>query len=66
MDKERKSKVRAWFIRAGLTQAQVARQLGITPQRFGRVLAGEWPTEKQVTHLRALGMPEDLLPARKG
>jgi transcriptional regulator with XRE-family HTH domain len=65
MNIEKKSKIRAWFIRSGLTQAMVARQLGITPQRFGRVLAGEWPTGKQLAHLRSLGMPEDLLPVSK-
>lgn len=63
--RERKAKIRGWFIRNGLTQAQVARDLGISPQRFGRVLDGKWPTQKQVDHLRSLGMPEDLLPVIK-
>lgn len=59
---ERKAKIRAWFITAGLTQKAVAEALGISQQRFGRVLRGIYPQPSQVEYLRKLGMPEELLP----
>jgi transcriptional regulator with XRE-family HTH domain len=64
-DIEKKAKIRDWFFRAGLSQAQVARDLGISPQRLGHVLDGKWPTQKQIDYLKFLGMPENLLPVRK-
>jgi len=62
---ERKAKIKDWLFRNGLTQAQIARDLGISPQRMGHVLNGQWPTQKQVDKLHSLGMPEDLLPIVK-
>ncbi len=62
---ERKAKIRAWFISHGLTQRQVAETLGISPQRFGRVLNGVYPQPEHIAYLQKIGMPEDLLPQPK-
>jgi transcriptional regulator with XRE-family HTH domain len=67
-EKERLAKVRGWFLVNGITQRELAEELGISPARMGKILKGYYPTESALQLLRRKGMPEELLPktAEKG
>ncbi len=65
-EKERLAKVRGWFLINGITQRELAKELGISPARMGKILKGYYPTEAALQLLRHKGMPEDLLPKTAG
>lgn len=61
-EKERLAKVRGWFLMNGITQQELAQELGISKTRIGKILRGYYPTEAALDLLRRRGMPEELLP----
>ena len=58
----RQERLHLWFRRSGLSQAEVARRLGISAGAFGRWLRAERLSVRNVAMMREIGMPEDLLP----
>lgn len=62
MEPTRQERLHLWFRRSGLSQAAVARHLGISPVSFGRWLRAERLPVRNVAMMRELGMPEELLP----
>ena len=62
MELTRQERLHLWFRRSGLSQAAVARRLGISAGAFGRWLRAERLSVRNVAMMREVGMPEDLLP----
>ena len=62
MEPTRQERLHLWSRRSGLSQAAVARHLGISPTSFGRWLRAERLPVRNVAMMRDLGMPEEPPP----
>lgn len=57
--------IKIWLIRNGLTQAELARQLGTTRQNIYRTLSGRRPNPRMRRKLEELGVPARLVRAAR-
>lgn len=61
-DLTRQERLFLWIWKSPYSQAEIARQVGVTPCTFGKWMRAERLPVRCVTQMRAFGIPEDLLP----
>ena len=54
--------LKAWFAVRRVTQAELARMMGMSELHLNKLINRDYATPQRVEQLRTLGVPEDLLP----
>ena len=58
----RKRELDAWFVREGILKKDVAKKMGVLPQRFSAILNGRYVRQEHLNFLIKFGIPPELLP----
>jgi len=58
----RQARLNGWLAEHELSKAQVARDLGVSPQMVSMILSGERMSKARHEQLTAYGIPAELLP----
>jgi transcriptional regulator with XRE-family HTH domain len=59
----RQATLQAWLAYHGIAKKDLARELDVHPSMITRIIKGERAPRQRLEQLKALGIPEELLPA---